>query len=122
MKYIYLLAAILISFSVNSQGSKSKDLKFDYTGKRIDGSPYSKVVFLDSREEKNTFGIVRIGRLNKEVPVVCNPSFSENLENLFDSVLVNKQGDAELLFQLRQLKLVERTESKSEMGYAFFRR
>ncbi len=116
----YLFSLFLITGLVSAQ-ERVKYFEMDYRGKKVENSLYNSIKFLDSREDTSNMGIVRIGALNKEAFVKVNGGLSKELSELLLRVNGETVQSRELLFQLRRLKFVEKTDNKKEYGYCFFR-
>ena len=118
---IYLSALQLISFLSFSQ-EKIKPFLLDASKeKRITGSLYNSVDYLDSRENTSNFGIVRVGTLDKEAAVVPQEDFGKQLTQVLAGLVGDEASNRPLLFQLRKLKFIEKAEGNLEYGYCFFR-
>ncbi len=107
-------------FYAKSQ-DKTKYFQLSAVQKKNLKSLYSKVHFLDSREDTSNFGVVRVGALNKEALVVAPISLGEQLSQLLFEHNPENAGKGELLFQLRKLKFIEKADGLKEFGYCFFR-
>ncbi|MEO6304950.1 MAG: hypothetical protein ABIP51_17445 [Bacteroidia bacterium] len=119
-KYLYSLFLCVLVTVVSAQ-NRTKYFEMDYRGKKIDNSLYNTIKFIDSREDTSNMGIVRTGALNKEAFVKINGSFSDQFSDLLLKITGEAPQQKELLFQLRRLKFVEKTDESHEYGYCFFR-
>ncbi len=100
---------------------KIKQFKLSSDVKKVETSLYKNIQFLDSREDTSSFGIVRVGTLNKEAAVKPASDMSAQLGTLLLALNPENAGNSELLFQLRRLKFVEKAEGNAEFGFCFFR-
>lgn len=119
-KEIYSIVFFVL-FTAASAQEKIKYFELDFNGKKIENSSFNAITFLDSREDTSNMGVVRIGALNKEAQVEPNGSFASQLNNLLLNISGTGAQQKELLFQLRRLKFVEKTDEGKEYGYCFFR-
>lgn len=114
------IVCLFIASKLFSQ-DKIKQFKLSTDVKKVERSLYRNIQFLDSREDTTSFGIVRVGTLNKEAIVKPASDLSGQLGTLLLALNPENAGSNDLLFQLRRLKFVEKAEGKLEFGFCFFR-
>lgn len=69
---------------------------------------------MDSRENTTNFWIVRVGKLDKQAPVVSQEDFGVQLNKVLAGLLGDEGGKSELLFQLRERNFIEKAEGNLE--------
>ncbi|TCC99627.1 hypothetical protein [Pedobacter hiemivivus] len=84
-------------------------------------SYYSSIRFIDSRSDTSAMGFVQTGMFNARAAVVAEPAFSTQLKDVFITLTDSNAVKKELLFQLRELRFSELTQSMSEKGTFSFR-
>lgn len=122
MKKSLIILSLVIFCLVNSFAQeKVKYFELDAKDVKAVGSSYGAIRFLDSREDTSSYGIVRIGTLNKEAAVLTQVPLEKQLSDLLAKSNGSATPSGELVFQLRRLKFVEKAEAENEYGYCFFR-
>jgi len=122
-KYIWIASLLLSLGSISTSVAQERYKYFDLDPKdqKVENSLYNSISFLDSREDTSSFGMVRVGTLDKEAIVLPSVNFGTQLSNVLAKVNGANAQQKELMFQLRRLKFVEKAEGPKEFGYCFFR-
>lgn len=121
-RVFYSCLLVLMHIGLYYSQDKTKLFLLDASKeKRVNAALYSSFDYIDSRENKSNFGVVRIGALDKEATVLPQEDFQEQLKKVMAGLVGDEAANGKILFQLRKLKFIEKAEGNLEYGYCFFR-
>lgn len=112
MKFIfyYFTSIFLIGCSTShlTKGYKEpKDFKISTTKNIVDNSLYSQISLIDSREDKKSLGLLRIGGREKLIELVSETPFKNQIQEVIDSAINETATNDTIVFQLRNIQFIE---------------
>lgn len=110
------LLGLFVFCSGVSAKETSKELVLPVPVESASESLYSVISLLDVRVDTSAFGVLKVGTLSRDVPVVCSVPLSDQLSVMVRAMAGKEAGNGELLLLLRNFTFNEEYRNGVERG------
>jgi len=117
---IFCFIQLFFFCTVFSQNS-TKDFYLKFPDRVITNSLYNSIIFLDSRIDTSSLGIIYEGVGDRKLQVIPRIDLSTQFNGLLKTTTDSSARKGELVFQLRKFRFSETKSKKKEYGYCSLR-
>ena len=114
---LLLVCIFTTTFYGSANAQKIEEFSLILPQYKVSNSLYNSIIFIDSRKDTATLGIIQTGAFNRQALVVAKDGLGGQIKNVLAALTDSTAQNNQLLLQLRLYNLAEVTGSFSEKGF-----